>query len=131
MADRQEASTIADEGQKLPSILDEVHRLIERLRFRFDLTGSSALKDRESKSLHVCELSQFPVERTHGAVPGLARGLHDETVRETERRPVAELRNGRRHDLGFLKREINSTACRPMVRRSSGRRCGCLVGRSA
>ncbi len=35
---------IIDEIQKLPSLLDEVHRLIERKGFRFLLTGSSARK---------------------------------------------------------------------------------------
>ena len=33
-----------DEIQTLPSLLDEVHRLIERRGFRFLLTGSSARK---------------------------------------------------------------------------------------
>jgi predicted AAA+ superfamily ATPase len=45
MADAQGASTIViDEVQKLPSLLDEVHRLIETRRFRFALSGSSARK---------------------------------------------------------------------------------------
>ena len=35
---------VIDEIQKLPSLLDEVHRLIERKGFRFILTGSSARK---------------------------------------------------------------------------------------
>lgn len=35
---------IIDEVQKIPSLLDEVHRLIERERHRFVLTGSSARK---------------------------------------------------------------------------------------
>jgi predicted AAA+ superfamily ATPase len=35
---------VIDEVQKLPSLLDEVHRLIEKRRFRFLLTGSSARK---------------------------------------------------------------------------------------
>jgi predicted AAA+ superfamily ATPase len=33
---------VIDEVQKLPAILDEVHRLIEKRRLRFALTGSSA-----------------------------------------------------------------------------------------
>lgn len=33
---------VIDEVQKLPSILDEVHRLIEKYKYRFLLTGSSA-----------------------------------------------------------------------------------------
>jgi predicted AAA+ superfamily ATPase len=39
---------VIDEVQKLPSLLDEVHRLIETRRFRFVLTGSSARKLRRS-----------------------------------------------------------------------------------
>jgi uncharacterized protein len=35
---------IIDEVQKIPALLDEVHRLIEKKRFRFILTGSSARK---------------------------------------------------------------------------------------
>jgi predicted AAA+ superfamily ATPase len=42
LADAAKAKTIVvDEVQKLPSLLDEVHRLIENRRFRFILTGSS------------------------------------------------------------------------------------------
>lgn len=39
---------VIDEVQKLPSLLDEVHRLIERKKLRFVLTGSSARKLRRS-----------------------------------------------------------------------------------
>jgi uncharacterized protein len=35
---------VIDEIQKVPALLDEVHRLIEKRRFRFVLTGSSARK---------------------------------------------------------------------------------------
>src|SRR5262249_46632003 len=35
---------IIDEIQKVPALLDEVHRLIERRKLRFALTGSSARK---------------------------------------------------------------------------------------
>jgi len=38
---------VIDEIQKLPGLLDEVHRLIERRGFRFLLTGSSARKLRK------------------------------------------------------------------------------------
>lgn len=38
---------VIDEIQKLPMLLDEVHRLIERRGFRFLLTGSSARKLRQ------------------------------------------------------------------------------------
>jgi predicted AAA+ superfamily ATPase len=41
----ERAETIViDEVQRLPALLDEVHRLIERKRMRFVLTGSSARK---------------------------------------------------------------------------------------
>jgi len=49
MADERGTRTVViDEVQKLPALLDEVHRLIERRRFRFVLTGSSARKLRRS-----------------------------------------------------------------------------------
>jgi predicted AAA+ superfamily ATPase len=38
------APVVIDEVQRLPRLLDEVHRLIERRRWRFVLTGSSARK---------------------------------------------------------------------------------------
>lgn len=38
------APIVIDEIQRLPALLDEVHRLIERHRWRFALTGSSARK---------------------------------------------------------------------------------------
>ena len=41
---RMPAPIVIDEIQRLPSLLDEVHRLIERRRWRFALTGSSARK---------------------------------------------------------------------------------------
>jgi uncharacterized protein len=49
MADAIGANTIVvDEVQKLPALLDEAHRLIERRGLRFALTGSSARKLRRS-----------------------------------------------------------------------------------
>ena len=49
LADAAKAKTIVvDEVQKLPSLLDEVHRLIENRRFRFILTGSSTRKIKRS-----------------------------------------------------------------------------------
>jgi predicted AAA+ superfamily ATPase len=49
MADaRRTKIVVIDEVQKLPALLDEVHRLIETRRFRFVLTGSSARKLRRS-----------------------------------------------------------------------------------
>lgn len=42
------STVIIDEVQKLPALLDEVHRLIETRRMRFVLTGSSARKLRRS-----------------------------------------------------------------------------------
>lgn len=45
LADARSVSTIViDEVQKLPGLLDEVHRLIEKRKFKFVLTGSSARK---------------------------------------------------------------------------------------
>lgn len=45
LADAAKTKTIViDEVQKLPSLLDEVHRLIETRKMRFILTGSSARK---------------------------------------------------------------------------------------
>lgn len=41
-------SVVIDEVQKLPQVLDEVHRLMERRGFRFALTGSSARKLRRA-----------------------------------------------------------------------------------
>ena len=49
LADGRGADTIVvDEIQKLPALLDEVHRLIENRGFRFVLTGSSARKLKRS-----------------------------------------------------------------------------------
>ena len=49
LADAANAKTlVVDEVQKLPSLLDEVHRLIETRGFRFVLTGSSARKIKRS-----------------------------------------------------------------------------------
>jgi predicted AAA+ superfamily ATPase len=49
MADaRRTKDIVIDEVQRLPALLDEVHRLIETRRFRFVLTGSSARKLRRS-----------------------------------------------------------------------------------
>jgi uncharacterized protein len=49
MADARGVETIViDEVQKLPALLDEVHRLIEDRGFRFVLTGSSARKLKRS-----------------------------------------------------------------------------------
>src|SRR5262245_61391410 len=49
MADAQGTDSIViDEVQKLPQLLDEVHRLIEERGFRFVLTGSSARKLKRS-----------------------------------------------------------------------------------
>ena len=39
---------VIDEIQKVPALLDEVHRLIESRKLRFVLTGSSARKLRRS-----------------------------------------------------------------------------------
>lgn len=42
--DKKDPIIVIDEVQKLPNLLDEVHRLIEEKRWRFLLTGSSARK---------------------------------------------------------------------------------------
>jgi predicted AAA+ superfamily ATPase len=44
MIDDPSQIIVIDEVQKLPSLLDEVHRLIQKKRIRFLLTGSSARK---------------------------------------------------------------------------------------
>jgi predicted AAA+ superfamily ATPase len=41
---RMPARVVLDEIQRIPALLDEVHRLIERRRWRFAVTGSSARK---------------------------------------------------------------------------------------
>ena len=47
--DRPEGSWIVlDEIQKIPALLDEIHRLIEKRKWRFALCGSSARKLRRS-----------------------------------------------------------------------------------
>jgi predicted AAA+ superfamily ATPase len=49
MADAHGGTTVVlDEVQKLPAVLDEVHRLIEERGFHFGLTGSSARKLKRS-----------------------------------------------------------------------------------
>lgn len=45
---RRSRVVVIDEVQKLPALLDEVHRLIETKKWRFVLTGSSARKLRRS-----------------------------------------------------------------------------------
>lgn len=40
---------VVDEVQKLPELLDEVHRLIEKYRYKFILTGSSARKIKKAE----------------------------------------------------------------------------------
>jgi len=47
-ADPEHGPVIIDEIQKLPSLLDDVHYLIEKKGFRFILTGSSPVKLRRS-----------------------------------------------------------------------------------
>lgn len=44
LAHKQTDIIVIDEIQKIPALLDEVHRLIEERQFRFLLTGSSARK---------------------------------------------------------------------------------------
>ena len=74
-----------DEIQKLPVLLDEVHRLIEKRKWRFLLTGSSVRKLRKQHtnllagrawnaelfSLHHYEISQFSLKKhlLYGSLP--------------------------------------------------------------
>lgn len=86
-----------DEVQKIPALLDEVHRLIERLGARFILTGSSARKLKrgganllagraESLPLHPLtrreQANQFDLDRNLllGSLPAVVTGS-DETAR--------------------------------------------------
>lgn len=87
LADAARTKTIVvDEVQKLPALLDEVHRLMEARGFRFVLTGSSARKLRRSGAnllggrartlaMHPFSASElgarFEVERAarHGMLP--------------------------------------------------------------
>ena len=79
---------VIDEIQKMPSLLDEVHRLIEEKGIRFLLTGSSARKLRKGgvnllggrariRNLHPFSASElgtsFNLDRalSHGLVPGI------------------------------------------------------------
>lgn len=48
LADKSKPLVVLDEVQRLPSLLNEVHRLIELHGIRFLLTGSSARKLRRS-----------------------------------------------------------------------------------
>lgn len=85
---RDHRPVVIDEIQKLPSLLDEVHRLIEEKGIRFLLTGSSARKLRKGgvnllggrarvRNLHpfsAAELGDsFDLNRAlnHGLVPGI------------------------------------------------------------
>jgi predicted AAA+ superfamily ATPase len=80
------STVVIDEVQRLPGLLDEVHRLIEARRLRFVLTGSSARKLRRgganllagrARTLHMHPLTavelgrDFRVERSarHGHLP--------------------------------------------------------------
>lgn len=85
---RDTRPAVIDEIQKLPSLLDEVHRLIEERGVRFLLTGSSARKLRKGgvnllggrarvRNLHpfsAAELGDsFDLDRalSHGLIPGI------------------------------------------------------------
>ena len=85
---RDDRPVVIDEIQKMPSLLDEVHRLIEEKGIRFLLTGSSARKLRKGgvnllggrarvRNLHpfsAVELGDaFDLDRAlnHGLVPGI------------------------------------------------------------
>ncbi|MBI5239619.1 MAG: ATP-binding protein [Elusimicrobia bacterium] len=65
-------SVVIDEIQKIPRLLDEVHRLIEERKIRFLLTGSSARKLRRGGANmlggRAWEASFYPL--THAEIPG-------------------------------------------------------------
>jgi predicted AAA+ superfamily ATPase len=83
---------VIDEVQKLPSLLDEVHRLIEERRMRFVLTGSSARKLKRGHAnllggrawtahlfpLTYAELPQFDLPRflRYGGLPPVVLSDH-------------------------------------------------------
>ena len=85
---RDSRPVVIDEIQKMPTLLDEVHRLIETKGMRFLLTGSSARKLRKGgvnllggrarvRNLHPFSASElgdaFDLDRAinHGLVPGI------------------------------------------------------------
>lgn len=85
---RDDRPVVIDEIQKMPSLLDEVHRLIEKNGTRFLLTGSSARKLRKGgvnllggrarvRNLHPFSASElgdaFDLDRAvnYGLVPGI------------------------------------------------------------
>ena len=85
---RDSRPVVIDEIQKMPTLLDEVHRLIETKGIRFLLTGSSARKLRKGgvnllggrarvRNLHPFSASElgdaFDLDRAinHGLVPGI------------------------------------------------------------
>lgn len=66
---------VIDEIQKLPGLLDEVHRLIERKGYRFLLTGSSARKLRK-KGVNLLG-GRARVKRLHPFSASELKGLFD------------------------------------------------------
>jgi uncharacterized protein len=69
---------VIDEIQKVPALLDEIHRLIERERRRFVLSGSSARKLRRGGANllagRAIQLDMFPLASSEvGDVPALDR----------------------------------------------------------
>ena len=85
---RENRPIVIDEIQKMPSLLDEVHRLIELLGFKFLLTGSSARKLRRGgvnllggrariRNIHPFSASElgerFDLDRAinYGLLPGI------------------------------------------------------------
>lgn len=90
---------VIDEVQKLPILLNEVHRLIEEQKIRFLLTGSSARKLRKSTEINLlagraweshlfpltkAEIPNFSLERylTFGGLPAvyLSEEPHEELI---------------------------------------------------
>ncbi|MEZ6037865.1 MAG: AAA family ATPase [Planctomycetota bacterium] len=64
---------VIDEVQRVPQLLDEVHRLIEKRKWRFALTGSSARKLRRSSANLLAGRA-----RTHEMLPLTADELGDD-----------------------------------------------------
>lgn len=70
---RHRGWVVIDEVQKIPALLDEVHRLIETKKWRFALTGSSARKLRRGGANLLAGRA-----RTHHLFPLTAAGLGED-----------------------------------------------------
>lgn len=84
LADGKHRLVVLDEVQRLPSLLNEVHRLIESQRMRFLLTGSSSRKLRRSgtnllggraRLRHLFPLTSAELGKRFDLLQSLNRGL--------------------------------------------------------